>query len=746
MTKILSMKKYLQVKILLTQLLLSGYALSQVSVNKLTSGKTADLWYRQPAVVWLQALPIGNGSMGAMVFGKTDLDRIQFNENSLCSGTLDSIGSYQPFGNLFINWHQPQVQDYKRKLSLDSAIQVVTYATKNVHFKRELFASHPDSAIIMQFTADQPGAISVQIALKDAHHQASAAGADWLSFSGKLSNGLAYEAQLKCKVSGGSIHLLDSGLRVSKADTLTLILVAGTSFNINHQTDFLGKDPHQSLLARQSHLQSASYEKLKERHVKDYQNLFGRVKFSLGTDVSLPTDERLQRYSQGSQDLAFEALLFHYGRFLLISSSREGGLPANLQGIWNDSNHPAWYSQYTTNINVQMNYWPAEVTNLSECHLPLLGWIENLASIQKQSSDPLLKVKKGWVAYSTNNIMGGASKWRLHRPGSAWLSQHFWEHYAFTEDTGFLRKRAYPMLKEIVQYWQGHVIRRSDGLLITPDGWSPEHGPFKNERDTKPYPGVSYDQQIVYDLFTNYLDATKVLKTDPEFRKKVKSLRRKLLGPRIGRWGQLQEWMDDWDDPDDHHRHISHLFAVYPGRQIDLCDNPTLAEAAIKSMDARGNVSTGWSTAWKMNVRARLGEGDKVRLLMQSLLKPAGFNSLSGERSGLYDNLFDAHPPFQIDGNFGYTAAIAEMLLQSQNQCITLLPALPSAWKAGEISGLKARGNVNIDIIWNQGKLVLCKLRAVRTGYYRIRYGKIEKVLFLNADRTVSVDGWLRLF
>ncbi len=699
------------------------------------------LWYNTPAAHWLEALPLGNGSLGAMVFGGTDVERIQFNESSLSTGTTETVGAYQPFGDVYFHWQHKNVTNYRRTLSLNNAIHTTTYTVGNVDYKHEYFISYPNKALIMQVTASKPHVLSANITLKDAHKMQTSINGDRLSFSGTLENKMQYEAIVAIKNVGGKISRSDSSLIVQNADTLTCYLVAGTSFLPFSRRNYLGVSPHENLDKQLNETTNIPFEQLKKTHVQDVESLYNRVSFSLGkANYSVPTNERLIAYSKGIKDLDFEALLFQYGRYLLIASSRKGGLPANLQGIWNNDFKPAWYSQYTTNINVQMNYWLAEQTNLSECHFPLFDWIENLAAVNKTAQDSALKVPYGWVAYSTNNLMGGPSKWRLHRPGSAWLSQHFWEHYAFTGDMTFLRERAYHMLKDVVQYWENHLIETKNGKLVTPDGWSPEHGPFKKEEDKKPYMGASYDQQIVFDLFSNYINAANVLKIDEIYRHKIETIRSKLLGPQIGNWGQLQEWMEDLDDSTDHHRHNSHMFAVHPGKQINPDLTPKLAQAAIKSLDARGNISTGWSTAWKINIRARLQEGNKAHTLIKSLIVPAKAETTSGERAGLYMNLFDAHPPFQIDGNFGYTAGITEMLLQSQNNIIHVLPALPDEWQNGSISGIKARGNIEVRIDWQKGELLQCSLKPKMTGLYQIQYKNVLKKVKIKAGKWYQLD------
>lgn len=704
------------------------------------------IWFRQPASVWLEALPLGNGTIGAMVFGGAETDRIQFNENSLVTGTADVVGFYQPFGNLYIHTGHQEVSGYKRSLDLHNALHSITYLHKGVNYKREYFISYPDQALMMMITSDKKAAITIDVHLKDARKQPLAISANAIEFRGKLTeNGMEYASKAIVINKGGKISQSDSSLVVSNADTALIYLSAVTSFRKYSVRDVWTELPLQQLNAGLQRAASSVYAQLRNRHTNDFAKLFGRVKLTLGQPVNLPTDERVQAYNKDKTDREMEALLFQYGRYLLISSSRRGGLPANLQGLWNNEVKPAWYSQYTTNINIQMNYWLAEVTNISEVHEPMLDWVENLGKVQKTSSDSVLKTKAGWVAYSTNNIMGGTSRWRLHRPGSAWLSRHFWERFSFTQDTVFLKNRAYPLLKEIVEYWEGHLVANKDGQLITPDGWSPEHGPGKNEQDQKPYPGASYDQQIIYDLFANYLDAAKILGKDAAYREKVEVLQQKLLKPQVGRWGQLQEWMEDWDDSTDHHRHNSHMFAVHPGRQIDPRFTPEWATAAKKSLIARGNVSTGWSSAWKMNIWARLFDGNKAHEFVQELLKPVTPGAKSGERSGVYPNLFGCHPPFQMDANFGYTAGIAEMLLQSHNGIVELLPALPDAWDKGEVSGLKARGNLTLSISWSNKRLVKAEIITGTTGVFDIHYNGISKKMKLEAGRKYIFDSALKL-
>lgn len=683
------------------------------------------LVYNEPAQVWMtHALPIGNGELGAMLMGGVLEDRIQFNEKTVWTGSPSIRGAYQNLGYLTLRFrHLGTPTDYQRELDIDSALGKVSYTIDGVRYEREYLASHPDGIIAIRLTTPKHmGKISLSYQLEDSRsnvtngQQREVNGL--ISFGGTLDL-ISYEAGVMADVCGGNTRIKDNTLHIEHADEVVLYLTATTNYDINSPTYIKGSgsDLTKVIRERLKRAKAKGYDAIRKAHIADYRHLYDRVKLRLSSDTTTPnltTNELVQHHVEQPY---LDELYFQYGRYLLIASSRGMALPNNLQGIWNESNTPPWESDIHTNINIQMNYWPAEVTNLSECHLPFLHYVAIESAKPQGGMRQVAKREglRGWTLHTQSTIFSHTD-WNINRPTNAWYAMHLWQHYRYTLDRNYLTKTALPAMQSACLYWFDRLKLNAEGEWIAPDEWSPEHGPWED--------AVPYAQQLIYELFEATLSASKVVRLDESFVRELRDKHSRLdKGLHIGSWGQIREWRYTPDEEGNQHRHLSQLIALYPGNQISRSRTPELAKAAERTLESRGDTGTGWSRAWKINLWARLGNGDRAHHLLKSALNYTEYTGLSMNSSdgGVYPNLLDAHPPFQIDGNFGATAGIAEMLLQSHEGYIDPLPALPSAWPTGSIDGLRAQDGYQVGLRWKHGELIQLDISTLEAGICRVR-------------------------
>ncbi len=770
------------------------------------------VWYKQPAdasikdlengwqndAEWLKALPVGNGFLGAMVFGDVHKERLQLNEKSLWSGgvadndnpdaynSLQEIrnllfagkykeateltnktqiakgkgtgfgngstvpyGCYQTLGDVWLDFKTSGTfTNYRRQLDIINGLAQVQYDLNGVQFKREIFVSNPDRVMVVRLTASKANTISFTLGIDRPERFTTTAQQNKLTMQGRLNNGtggdgLAYEVNIVPVVEGGSVVTQNNNLVIEKATSVTLVIGAATNYRL-HYPDYTNPNFKQELKEYVAHAVKAKYSKLLQHHMMDFSSHMNKVSLLIGNpaDAQIPTDELLAKNKTDRNGQYLYALYFQYGRYLLLSSSRKGSLPANLQGLWANKIQTPWNSDYHTNVNVQMNYWPAETTNLSETHLQLVDLIESLVKPGSKTAVTHYRAR-GWVMHPITNIWGYTSpgehpSWGLHVAAGAWMSQHLWDHYDFTRDKNYLR-RIFLVLQQAAIFYVDWIVKDPvSGKLVSGPASSPENSFVAPDGSVGTISmGPAHDNQLLYNLFSNTIAAAKALGINNDTIKTIQTTLPQIPTPAIGKDGRIMEWASEFEEREPEHRHISHLFALYPGSQISYYNTPELAQAARKTLEKRGDGSTGWSLAMKISFWTRLHDGDRALKLLNNLLNPVFANS-SGtmDGGGTYANLFCAHPPFQIDGNFGATAGIAEMLLQSHENFIELLPALPNSWQQGSVKGLCARGGYEVNISWENGGLKKATLLSKQGGTIEVKYKSKNIKLQTTAGKT----------